>query len=203
MQTLEDAVEETAFEHEGKRKRYRPLQPKPPKERFEEVEILWRSTNLRVSLCRDRTNGKTLVIKRISFTPGQRTRHVAREVAILKALKHPRIIEVFNIVEADEFVDIHIPYATHGSLQTVLAREKHPLSEPRIALLADQVLDALQYLDIRQIVHRDIKPANVLVTSWIPQEVVLADFGLACSSSSVTIDNPTQVLSSYFLKVLD
>jgi serine/threonine protein kinase len=51
-----------------------------------------------------------------------------------------------------------------------------------VMMLADQVLEILEFLHTQFIIHRDIKPGNlVLGTGENCNKVYLIDFGLACT----------------------
>lgn len=55
--------------------------------------------------------------------------------------------------------------------------------EKEAALIAHQILEALDYLHLCGIVHRDLKPENILVRcdpdTHVAQQVKLTDFGLS------------------------
>src|SRR5258708_4526171 len=60
-----------------------------------------------------------------------------------------------------------------------MGERRGPFPREQVALWADQLLDALDYLHTQdpQIVHRDIKPQNLKLTGR--GQIVLLDFGLA------------------------
>jgi len=67
-------------------------------------------------------------------------------------------------------------YVDGATLAQVIEREG-PLSEPRAAGVALQMLSILDAAHALGIVHRDIKPANIMITA--AGQVKLADFGIA------------------------
>ena len=67
-------------------------------------------------------------------------------------------------------------YVDGAILGQVIEREG-PLSEPRAAGIALQMLSILDAAHALGIVHRDIKPANIMITA--AGQVKLADFGIA------------------------
>jgi serine/threonine protein kinase len=68
-----------------------------------------------------------------------------------------------------------LEYVPFGTL------EGHEISAADCLTILRQGLSALWYLHERDhpIVHRDIKPSNILVQSWKPLHIKLADFGLS------------------------
>ncbi|MEP6890754.1 MAG: serine/threonine-protein kinase, partial [Nitrospirota bacterium] len=101
-----------------------------------------------------------------------------REAKITSALKHPHIVEVYDI--GDDPVTgmsyLVMEFVKGVSLQRIL-KERH-LTTGEILTLICQVADGLDYAAEFSIVHRDIKPANILVdpVSLLPK---LLDFGIA------------------------
>ncbi|XP_062028902.1 mitogen-activated protein kinase kinase 9-like [Rosa rugosa] len=82
-------------------------------------------------------------------------------------------------------VSVLMEYMDLGSLETLL-KSQGPFSEEKLAPIARQVLEGLDYLHkTHKIVHRDIKPGNLLMNN--KKEVKIADFGCSsdesCSSS--------------------
>lgn len=101
-----------------------------------------------------------------------------REAKITSALKHPHIVEVYDI--GDDPVTgmsyLVMEFVKGVSLQRLL-KERH-LTTGEVLTLICQVADGLDYAAQSTIVHRDIKPANILVDpiSLLPK---LLDFGIA------------------------
>ena len=97
------------------------------------------------------------------------------EAKIIASLRHPNILQVFDMEEA---------YATFFIVMEMLDGEdvsqivKRGAMEPRdVRRVLVQVAHALDYAHARGIVHRDIKPSNVRIAS--DGAAKLLDFGLA------------------------
>jgi len=103
-------------------------------------------------------------------------RRVAREIRILKALQHPRIVRLFEVVESATRKHVIMEYASGGDLCHYV-REKKRLSEGESARLFMQITDALSYCHRRGVVHRDVKLDNLLLDAF--GNVKLADFGFS------------------------
>lgn len=97
------------------------------------------------------------------------------EARALAELRHPHILEVFEVGEDQGVPYLVVELAEHGSLLHRAARRGLP--RPEVLRFARQVLQALEYAHEKGLVHRDIKPENVLLASEVSAR--LADFGLA------------------------
>jgi serine/threonine protein kinase len=80
-------------------------------------------------------------------------KRVAREIRILKALQHPRIVRLFEVVESPTRKHVVMEYACGGDLCHYV-REKKKLAENESARLFVQITDALNYCHRRGVVHR-------------------------------------------------
>jgi tRNA A-37 threonylcarbamoyl transferase component Bud32 len=106
-------------------------------------------------------------------TFAQRFRKEARALA---GMRHPNIITVFEVGEADGRLYISMELAQGPSLaQAIADRGRFPWNET-LAILKP-VCDALDYAHAQGIVHRDLKPANILLDK--ERGALLTDFGFA------------------------
>jgi serine/threonine protein kinase len=106
---------------------------------------------------------------------GEADKRLRRESELLRRLRHPNIVRVFDEKFGDE-----PQYIAMELLDTSLEielRNKGPLPIYRVLTIARVLCDALQHAHSRGVLHRDLKPANILLTGR--GEPVIADFGLA------------------------
>ncbi|XP_043258225.1 serine/threonine-protein kinase Chk2-like isoform X1 [Colletes gigas] len=104
---------------------------------------------------------------------------IMNEVKILKALKHPCIIRLEEIVDSQKAVYIVLELMEGGELFERI-KNRGRLSEKTAKLIFYQVVLAVSYLHDSGITHRDLKPENILLAS--DSDVTLAkvsDFGLS------------------------
>ncbi|MET9820768.1 MULTISPECIES: serine/threonine protein kinase [unclassified Streptomyces] len=106
---------------------------------------------------------------------------VEREVELLRRLRRPRLIRMYETLTVDDPADSRLDGATvlvleraEGSLSALLTASPRPPAGP--ALLA-QVCAGLAQLHRAGWVHGDLKPANVLLMA--DGSVRLADFNMA------------------------
>lgn len=103
-------------------------------------------------------------------------RHFYREYEFLKALSHPSLPLMLDILEVNGSHYIIEEYLPGETLQALIERE-HKLNCHAALAIALQLLDVLNYLHQHGIIYRDLKPANVLIMkSGTPR---LIDFGAA------------------------
>jgi serine/threonine protein kinase len=105
------------------------------------------------------------------------------EINALQNLTHPHVITCYRYFRSESVVYIVLEYCSGGSIKDVL--DNHgPIGPPQIYDLCRQLVSALAICHARNIAHRDVKPANILIDSY--GRAKLADFGLACSTASLT-----------------
>eukprot|EP01079_Euglenida_sp_SAG-EU17-18_P011155 gene11155-9728_t len=99
-----------------------------------------------------------------------------REISLLKALRHPNIVRLYNVhyqakslVIVFEFVDCELKRYMDS-----LPQHRMPLIEMQSFMC--QLLRGVGYCHDCKVLHRDLKPQNLLITK---QGVLkIADFGL-------------------------
>jgi len=98
-----------------------------------------------------------------------------REAESSAALRHPNIIQVYDIGEVDGHPYYTMEYISGGTLAEQIAGGMQPARDS--AKLVAALARAVQAAHESGIVHRDLKPANILMTTeGLPK---ISDFGLA------------------------
>jgi hypothetical protein len=83
-----------------------------------------------------------------------------REVAIGRRLRHPHLVQIFELEEHGSSIAVVMEYLDGGTLADRL--EIGSATSEEIVTLADAMLDALAHLHNHGLVHRDVKPSNIL-----------------------------------------
>ena len=100
-------------------------------------------------------------------------------------LRHPNIVSVTDVVQADGFPALVMEYIDGPSLAEHLRRGLLPTDE--VDHLALGILRGVGAAHRQGVIHRDLKPANILLDTlegkWVPR---VADFGLAKTVSGST-----------------
>lgn len=112
------------------------------------------------------------------FLPEQSQKEFEREVAVMKSLHHPNIVQFVGASNVQGKLALITEFAPLGNLASVLAERLVQYNMKLVMLL--EIARAIQFLHSNNIIHRDIKPLNVLVFSLEQKAVVhvkLTDFG--------------------------
>jgi serine/threonine protein kinase len=116
-------------------------------------------------------------------------RRFDREMMVCVKLRHPRVVRiesfaspgddpyfVMELVEGKPLADVDSPQPLDDTLA-----------------LADEILEAIEYVHGQGIAHRDLKPGNIMMTS---RGVKLMDFGLARPENASALTASGQVLGT-------
>jgi len=102
------------------------------------------------------------------------------EIDILKALRHPNIIQLEEVIESETKIYIVMELMRGGELfDYIVSRGK--LREDEAQQLARKIISAVAYMHEQDIIHRDLKPENLLLTTKDDKshDLKLIDFGLS------------------------
>lgn len=119
-----------------------------------------------------------------------------REARVLASLRHPAIVEVYDVGTSPVGPFIVMERLDATPLDELIARG--PLGVHRTLELFLPLLAGLQLAHDRGVVHRDIKPSNVLVTS-APSGTAsakLLDFGIAVTAADARLTQVGAILGT-------
>jgi 5'-AMP-activated protein kinase catalytic alpha subunit len=156
-----------------------------PKDELENVgdyiigRTLGKGTFGKVKLGIHKPSGEKVAIKileKVMITSMIDVVRLKREIHILKLLRHPSIIQLYDLIETDERIYLVMEYADGGELYTYIV-ERHRVEEDQARRFFLQLIDAVEYIHSHNIVHRDLKPENLLLDRH--KNVKICDFGLS------------------------
>ena len=101
---------------------------------------------------------------------------VAREIYILKLIRHENLIQLYDIIDTPKKIYLIMEYAPGGELFDYIVASKK-LKERDACKFFQQILAGIEYLHKVNIVHRDLKPENLLLDH--EKNIKLVDFGLS------------------------
>ncbi|WVQ73870.1 hypothetical protein IAR50_003451 [Cryptococcus sp. DSM 104548] len=103
---------------------------------------------------------------------------VEREINVLKTLKHPNIVRMFDVLDTHKYIGIVLEFAGGGELfEYILANEY--LKDAEGQRLFAQLISGVDYLHQKGVIHRDLKLENLLLDKH--RNLIITDFGFANS----------------------
>ncbi len=173
------ATEKTTASPEG-------LSPRPaPVAGYEILGVLGRGGMGVVYKARQIGLNRLVALKMIHATDHGDPRQLARfrtEAEAVARLRHPNIVQVYEVGEAEGCPFLSLEYVEGGALSQYL--NGTPLPARQAAELTEALGRAVDHAHTQHILHRDLKPANILLQApgLLPGGLAVpkvADFGLA------------------------
>ena len=99
-----------------------------------------------------------------------------REIHILKIVRHPNIVQLYEIIETSKQLFLIMEYASGGELFEYIVKKRR-LQDSEACRFFHQILAGIEYLHKIKVCHRDLKPENLLLDENMNIKIV--DFGLS------------------------
>ncbi|KAM4710562.1 testis-specific serine/threonine-protein kinase 6 [Discoglossus pictus] len=129
------------------------------------------------------------VLDRRRAPPDFVSKFLPRELAILRGIRHPHVVHVFEFIEVNNGLQFIVMELCSTDLLQLVQRSGR-VAAPQARRLFGQIVSALRYLHEHHVVHRDLKCENVLLTE--DHRVKLTDFGFGRKSLG-----PTDLCTTY------
>ncbi|KAL9229039.1 hypothetical protein vseg_004555 [Gypsophila vaccaria] len=105
--------------------------------------------------------------------------NLLKEIHILRNVRHPNIIRLFDSVETEDRIFLVLEYCDGGDLGEYIHRHGR-VSEDVARHFMKQLAAGLQVLRENHLIHRDLKPQNLLLSSKEATPMLkIGDFGFA------------------------
>lgn len=182
----EDQRRAVVEEHERRERDYTRLQRSrlTPAD-FEPLKLIGKGAFGEVRICRDKTTGQLVAVKKLKKSEMVRrgqVDHVKAERNVLAEVRHRAIVKLLYSFQDKDYLYLVMEYLPGGDLMTLLIRlEILPEGMSRFYLA--QTVVALEAIHKAGYIHRDIKPDNLLLDG--KGHMKLSDFGL-CKPVDVT-----------------
>ncbi|XP_030075226.1 testis-specific serine/threonine-protein kinase 6 [Microcaecilia unicolor] len=119
------------------------------------------------------------VLDRRKAPPDFVTKFLPRELAILRAIRHPHVVQVFEFIEVNNGKHYIVMELASTDLLQLVQKSGH-IGPAQARQMFAQLVSAVRYLHEHHVVHRDLKCENVLLTEQL--QVKLTDFGFGRKS---------------------
>jgi calcium-dependent protein kinase len=141
-----------------------------------------------VTKAKNRSTSAVCAVKAVSTKRPKDVARTRREIALLKMMDHPHIVQLFETFEDAEHLHLVMELCPGGSLiQRIIATEEsgQHITEHQVAVLMKQVFGSVYYMHNMCVMHRDLKPENFVFasmgTSLEGSTLKCIDFGLSCA----------------------
>ncbi len=142
--------------------------------RYALLEVIGEGATAKVYKARDTQLKRLVAVKILPRSDATRKGAAPQEAEAAAALRHPNIVQVYEVGETDDCRYVVMELLEGG---TPADRRGQPWKPRQAARLVESLARAVQFAHDHGIVHRDLKPANVLLDhDGTPK---ISDFGLA------------------------
>ncbi|KAL2338155.1 hypothetical protein Fmac_012601 [Flemingia macrophylla] len=155
--------------------------------RFEIGKLLGHGTFAKVYYARNLKSGEGVAIKVIDkekILKGGLVAHIKREISILRRVRHPNIVQLFEVMATKSKIYFVMEYVRGGELFNKVAKGR--LKEDVARKYFQQLISAVGFCHARGVYHRDLKPENLLLDE--NGNLKVSDFGLSAVSDQIRHD---------------
>ena len=147
-------------------------------ERYQKLEKIGEGTYGIVYKAKDRISNQIIALKRIRLEAEDEgiPSTAIREISLLKELRHPNIVRLFDVVHTDRKLTLVFEYLDQD-LKKYLDVCEGGLEPKILKSFLFQLITGVAYCHHHRVLHRDLKPQNLLINR--EGDLKLADFGLA------------------------
>ena len=131
-----------------------------------------------VYLAIDQSLGRRVALKVITSDDKESLARFQREAQAVAKLKHPNIVQVYDVGTAGSRPYFTMEYIEGISLEKMMSASPKPALQKIVNIIL-QIAQALDYAHSHKLIHRDIKPGNILIDK--DSKAYLTDFGIAKS----------------------
>lgn len=155
--------------------------------RYEVGKLLGHGTFAKVYHARNARTGESVAIKVLDkekILKGGLVAHIKREIAILRRVRHPNIVQLFEVMATKTKIYFVMEYVRGGELFGRVAKGR--LREETARKYFQQLISAVAFCHARGVYHRDLKPENLLLDD--KGDLKVSDFGLSAVSEQIRQD---------------
>ncbi|XP_014481621.1 PREDICTED: serine/threonine-protein kinase DCLK1-like [Dinoponera quadriceps] len=129
--------------------------------------------------CKEKKGGLMLAAKVVNVMKKEDRRAVQREVEIMRRLQHPRLIQLYDSIDAGKQIYVILELIDGGELFERVIDDDFVLTERSCAVFMRQICEGIEFMHGQKILHLDLKPENILCLTKEGNRIKIIDFGLA------------------------
>lgn len=155
--------------------------------KYELGKLLGHGTFAKVYHARNVNSGEGVAIKVLDkekIVKGGLMAHIKREIAILRRVRHPNIVKLFEVMATKSKIYFVMEYVKGGELFNKVAKGR--LKEDVARKYFQQLISAVGFCHARGVYHRDLKPENLLLDD--NGDLKVSDFGLSAVAEQIQQD---------------
>ncbi|XP_010529929.1 PREDICTED: CBL-interacting serine/threonine-protein kinase 22-like [Tarenaya hassleriana] len=118
------------------------------------------------------------------------TAHVKREISVMRRLRHPHIVRLFEVLATKTKIYFVMELAKGGELFSRVSTNRFTENLSRKYFF--QLVSAVRYCHARGVFHRDLKPENLLLDE--NRDLKVSDFGLSAMREQIQSDGMLHTL---------
>ncbi|OVA00121.1 Protein kinase domain [Macleaya cordata] len=152
--------------------------------RYEIGKLLGHGTFAKVYHARNVKTNESVAIKILDkekILKGGLMVHIKREISILRRVRHPNIVQLFEVMATKKKIYFVMEYVRGGELFKKVAKGR--LKEEVARKYFQQLISAVSFCHARGVFHRDLKPENLLLDE--NGDLKVSDFGLSTVSDQM------------------
>ncbi|KAI4372010.1 hypothetical protein MLD38_010298 [Melastoma candidum] len=156
--------------------------------KYEIGKLLGQGTFAKVYYARTLSDHSPVAIKVIDkekILKSNLASHIKREISILRRLRHPNIVHLFEVMATKSKIYFVMEYVRGGELFNKVSKGRLPESQARAYF--QQLVSAVAFCHSRGVYHRDLKPENLLLDE--EGNLKVSDFGLSAMADQIREGN--------------
>ncbi|KAF5742346.1 CBL-interacting protein kinase 12 isoform 1 [Tripterygium wilfordii] len=155
--------------------------------RYEVGKLLGHGTFAKVYHAKNVKSGDSVAIKVIDkekILKSGLIAHIKREISILRRVRHPNIVQLFEVMATKTKIYFVMEFVRGGELFNKVSKGR--LKEEVARRYFQQLISSVGFCHARGVYHRDLKPENLLLDE--NGNLKVSDFGLSAVADQIRQD---------------
>ncbi|KAL1552999.1 CBL-interacting serine/threonine-protein kinase 3 [Salvia divinorum] len=156
--------------------------------KYELGRTIGEGTFAKVKFAKNTETGQPVAIKILDkdkVLKHKMAEQIRREIATMKLIKHPHVVQLYEVMASKTKIFIVLEFVTGGELFDKIVNHGR-MREEEARKYFQQLIHVVDYCHSRGVFHRDLKPENLLLDA--AGNLKVSDFGLSALSQQVRDD---------------